>query len=84
MAIYYWQLALVYAALLGVGYVYYFVFVESKKTIMAAIKPQIDAARERENAAFAYLMGRPANMEAMVALAERRQPDFAAIDLADS
>jgi hypothetical protein len=28
-------------------------------------------------------MGRPANMEAMVALAERRQPDFAAIDLAD-
>jgi enoyl-CoA hydratase/carnithine racemase len=57
--------------------------VESKKTIMAAIKPQIDAARERENAAFAYLMGRPANMEAMVALAERRQPDFAAIDLAD-
>jgi hypothetical protein len=50
---------------------------------MAAIKPQIDAARERENAAFAYLMGRPANMEAMVALAERRQPDFAAIDLAD-
>ncbi|MSW32638.1 MAG: enoyl-CoA hydratase/isomerase family protein [Actinobacteria bacterium] len=57
--------------------------VESKKTIMAAIKPQIDAARERENAAFAYLMGRPANMEAMVALAERRQPDFAAIDLVD-
>ena len=57
--------------------------VESKKTIMAAIKPQIDAARDRENAAFAYLMGRPANMEAMVALAERRQPDFAAIDLAD-
>jgi enoyl-CoA hydratase/carnithine racemase len=58
--------------------------VESKKTIMAAIKPQIDAARDRENAAFAYLMGRPANMEAMVALAERRQPDFAAIDMADS
>ena len=58
--------------------------VESKKTIMASIKPQIDAARERENAAFAYLMGRPANLEAMVALAERRQPDFAAIDLADS
>jgi hypothetical protein len=29
-------------------------------------------------------MGRPANMEAMVALAERRQPDFAAIDMADS
>lgn len=58
--------------------------VESKKTITAAIKPQIDAARERENAAFAYLMGRPANIEALTALAERRQPDFAAIDLADS
>lgn len=58
--------------------------VESKKTIIAAIKPQIDAARDRENAAFAYLMGRPANREALTALAERRQPDFAAIDLADS
>ncbi len=56
--------------------------VESKKTILAAIKPQIDAARERENAAFAHLMGRPANIEALTALAERR--DFAAIDMADS
>lgn len=55
--------------------------VESKRTITAAIKPQIDAARERENAAFAYLMGRPANIEALTALAERRTPDFAAIDL---
>lgn len=55
--------------------------VESKRTIIAALKPQIDAARERENAAFAYLMGRPANIEALTALAERRTPDFAAIDL---
>lgn len=55
--------------------------VESKRTIVAALAPQIEAARERENAAFAYLMGRPANIEALTALAERRTPDFAAIDL---
>lgn len=54
---------------------------ECKRTITAALKPQIDAARERENAAFAYLMGRPANLEAFAALAERREPDFASIDL---
>lgn len=55
--------------------------VESKRAIVASLKPQIDAARERENAAFAYLMGRPANIEALTALAERRTPDFATIDL---
>jgi enoyl-CoA hydratase/carnithine racemase len=55
--------------------------VESKRTIVAALAPQIEAARERENAAFAHLMGRPANIEALTALAERRTPDFAAIDL---
>ena len=54
---------------------------ESKRTIIAALEPQIIAARERENAAFAHLMGRPANIEALTALAERRTPDFAAIDL---
>lgn len=55
--------------------------VESKRAIVDAIKPQIDAARERENAAFVRLLGRPANIEALTALAERRVPDFAAIDL---
>lgn len=55
--------------------------VESKRTIIEALRPQIEAARERENAAFAYLMGRPANIEALTALAERRKPDFVAIDL---
>lgn len=55
--------------------------IESKRTIVAALEPQIAAARDRENAAFAYLMGRPANVEALTALAERRTPDFAAIDL---
>lgn len=33
MCIYYWQLALVYAGLLGVAYVYYFVFVERKTEV---------------------------------------------------
>jgi ethanolamine permease len=31
MTIYNWQLALIYVGLLAVAYVYYFVFVESKK-----------------------------------------------------
>ena len=54
---------------------------ESKRTIIAALREPIAAARERENAAFAKLMGTPANLEALTALAERRPPDFAAIDL---
>lgn len=54
---------------------------ECKRTITEAIRDQINAARQRENDAFAYLMGRPANIEAMTALAERREPDFASIDL---
>ena len=33
-------------------------------------------ARDRENAAFAELMGGPANLEALSAFAEGRQPDF--------
>ena len=54
---------------------------ESKRTIIESIRGPIAAARERENAAFAKLMGTPANIEALTALAERRTPDFAAIDL---
>ena len=54
--------------------------VESKATITAALRPAIDAARDRENAAFARLMGAPANLEALTALAERREPDFTTID----
>lgn len=56
---------------------------ECKRTIMASIRPQIEQARQRENEAFAYLMGRPANLEAFAALAERRDPDFGPIDMAD-
>jgi enoyl-CoA hydratase/carnithine racemase len=54
--------------------------VESKRTIIAALQEPIAAARDRENAAFARLMGTPANLEALTALAERREPDFVAVD----
>jgi enoyl-CoA hydratase/carnithine racemase len=56
--------------------------VECKRAITASLKEPIAAARERENAAFARLLGQPANVEALIALSERRQPDFAAIDRA--
>ena len=54
--------------------------VETKATIMDSIRPALHAAHERENAAFATLMGSPANIEAMTAFAEKREPDFDGID----
>jgi len=54
--------------------------VESKRTLTAALAEPIARARDRENEAFARLMGTPANVEALTALAERREPDFVAID----
>ncbi len=54
----------------------------SKAAIVAPFAAEIEAARERENAAFAELMGAPANLEALAAFAEKRPPDFAAIDAA--
>jgi enoyl-CoA hydratase/carnithine racemase len=56
--------------------------VETKRTIIAAHRDLIAAARRRENAAFSRLLGEPANLEAFAALAERRPPDFAAVDAA--
>jgi len=56
--------------------------VECKKAITDALQEPIAAARDRENAAFSRLLGKPANIEALVALAERREPDFATIDAA--
>ncbi len=47
-----------------------------KRTMLAAIRPAIEAARDREHAAFGELMGAPANVEALTAFAERRAPDF--------
>jgi enoyl-CoA hydratase/carnithine racemase len=53
--------------------------VESKRVVVEPIREQIQAARQRENAAFANLLGGPANTEALRAFAERREPDFATI-----
>jgi len=50
-----------------------------KETMMAPLRAEIAAARERENACFAELMGGPANLEALTAFAEGREPDFTAL-----
>jgi enoyl-CoA hydratase/carnithine racemase len=50
-----------------------------KRTMTATLRAEIDAARERENAAFAELMGGPANLEALAAFAEGREPDFSGL-----
>ncbi|MEZ5382458.1 MAG: enoyl-CoA hydratase-related protein [Microthrixaceae bacterium] len=50
--------------------------VESKAAILAAMAPQIEAARAREDAAFQRLLGTPDNIEAMTAFAEKREPNF--------
>ncbi len=57
--------------------------VETKRTIVAAQRDSIQAARERENVAFRRLMGSPANLEAFAALGARRTPDFASVDSAN-
>jgi enoyl-CoA hydratase/carnithine racemase len=54
--------------------------VETKRTITAGQREAITTARAREDTAFRRLLGRPANMEAFTALAERRPPDFVRID----
>jgi enoyl-CoA hydratase/carnithine racemase len=56
--------------------------IECKRVIAAAARGPIAEARARENEAFRRLMGRPANVEALAAFAERRSPDFVAIDTA--
>lgn len=47
-----------------------------KATMTAPLREAVDAARARENACFAELMGGPANLEALTAFAEGREPDF--------
>ena len=54
--------------------------VETKATIVAGLLDGLDAALDRENAAFARLLGQPANLEAFAAFAERREPNFDGID----
>ena len=58
--------------------------VHSKKVVNAAAADAIAAARQRENDAYAVLLGAPANLEAFAALAERRPPDFVSVDAAHS
>ncbi len=50
-----------------------------KSAMTAPLRAGIAAARERENAAFAELMGGPANLEALSAFAEGRPADFTAL-----
>ncbi len=47
-----------------------------KQAMAEPHRAAVRAARERENAAFAELMGGPANLEALAAFAEGREPDF--------
>lgn len=50
-----------------------------KRTMTAPLREEVARARERENAAFAELMGGPANLEALAAFAEGRDPDFTSL-----
>lgn len=54
--------------------------IESKRVVVEPLRAQYAAAREREDAAFGVLLGGPANIEAMRAFAEKRDPDFSQID----
>lgn len=51
--------------------------VETKRVIIDALREPIAEARRQENAAFAKLLGGPDNIEAMLAFAEKRPPNFA-------
>lgn len=50
-----------------------------KRAMTEPHRAAIRDARDRENAAFAELMGGPANLEALSAFAEGREPDFTAL-----
>jgi enoyl-CoA hydratase/carnithine racemase len=50
-----------------------------KETMTANRVIETREARDREDAKFQALMGGPANMEALIAFAERRKPDFASL-----
>lgn len=54
--------------------------VECKRIIVEPLRAELAEARERENEAFRVLLGGPANIEALTAFAERREPDFSQID----
>ncbi len=50
--------------------------VATKELIVAARRDAVRAARAREDAVFAQLIGGPANVEAITAFFEKRPPDF--------
>ncbi len=54
--------------------------VEIKRAIVAPLLEEIAEARLRENEAFVRLLGKPANIEALTAFAEKRVPNFEGID----
>jgi enoyl-CoA hydratase/carnithine racemase len=53
--------------------------VETKRLVLAARLDAIRAARAREDAAFARLVAGPANLEAITAFLEKREPDFSGL-----
>jgi enoyl-CoA hydratase/carnithine racemase len=57
--------------------------IETKRVIVEPWRAEIAAARVREGEAFQRLLGSPASAEALAAFAEKRPPDFAAIDAAE-
>lgn len=50
--------------------------VHTRRLLLAPRQEAIAAARARETAAFAELVGAPANREAIQAFREKRPPDF--------
>jgi enoyl-CoA hydratase/carnithine racemase len=50
--------------------------VETKRLVLGARSDRVRAARDREDAAFARLVGGPANVEAITAFLEKRDPVF--------
>jgi len=54
--------------------------VACKRVITEPLRPQIEAARQRENDAFVELLGSPSNLEAFAAFAEGRAPNFVGLE----
>ncbi|RMH79218.1 MAG: enoyl-CoA hydratase/isomerase family protein [Actinomyces sp.] len=54
--------------------------VASKRLVVEPYRAEMKAALAREGEAFGHLLGAPANLEAMRAFAEKREPDFSGID----
>jgi len=50
--------------------------VETKRVVLAGTIDAVRIARAREDHAFARMVGAPANLEALTAFLEKREPDF--------